>query len=290
MKILAIVCQKGGVGKSTLAINLSSAFSLMESFENPQDPGKTLLVDMDSQHHSSKTLSGGVFGVDGRSDENERLTLGSFLMGKTPLPLTTILEESHLPLNNKAKNLHYLPSESQGMEEAENYLRTEITGPFRLADLLIPLAEIYKYIVIDTPPDLSIMTENALLAATHVIIPIDLKAFSVEALIKTLDKIEQIQSHPRFNPRLQIAGIAVAKGSLWHGEEAEWLKVLTKRYGDLILPPVAMRVDINTAQTQGLDIFTYKPPRDPEAISSSSIATQEYAKLAEEIKKRIDNT
>lgn len=290
MKVLSIVCQKGGVGKSTLAINLSAAFALMESFQNPQEPGQTLLVDMDSQHHASKTLSGGVFGVDESGNEDDGLTLSGFLMEKTPLPLTAITEKSHLPLNNKVENLHYLPSGSKGMEEAEKQLRTEMIGPFRLSDLLISLSDTYKYVVIDTPPNLSIMTENALLASTHVVIPIDLKAFSVEALVKTRNKIEEIQSHPKFNPQLQLLGFVAAKCSLWHGEEAEWMNVLTKKYGDLILPPVAMRVDINTAQTQGLDIFSYKPPRDPKAISSSSKATQEYAKLAEEVKNRLDNS
>ena len=288
MKILAVACQKGGVGKSTLAINLSAAFSLMESFKNPQDPGQILLIDMDKQHHSSKTLSGGVFGSDSGEADNELTTLSQCLTGRTPLPISAIAQKSHLPENNLNNNLHYVPSFYQGMEEAENFLNSDTTGQFRLSDLLQPLEDTYKYIVVDTPPDLSIMTDNALVAATHVVVPIDLQAFSMDALNKTLDKIEQIQNHPRFNPDLQLAGIVLTKCSLRHGEERDWFNVLQEQYGDLIMSPIALRGDVHTAQTQGLDIFSYKPPRDSEAVASSNMATQEYAKVAEEVKKRID--
>jgi chromosome partitioning protein len=290
MKILAIVCQKGGVGKSTLAVNLSSAFSVIEWHKNPQDPGKILLVDMDPQHHSGMTLSGGVSGADASEKEADEQTLGSFLMERTPLRFNKIVKNSHLPIKENINNLYYIPSKPTTMEEADTYLRNDISGRFRLSDLLKTLADTFKYVVIDTPPNLSIMTENALLAATHVVVPVDLKTYSMEALAKTINKIKHIQSRPRLNPDLELTGIVISKGSLWHTEEAEWLKALRKNYGKLVLPPVSMRVDINTAQTQGFDIFSFKPPRDPKAIASSSKATQEYATLADEIKKRIDNT
>ena len=290
MKILAVACQKGGVGKSTLAINLSAAFSLMESFQNPQDPGQILLIDMDKQHHSSKNLAGGVFGSDSGEAENKLTTLSQCLTGRTPLPISAIAQKSHLPENNQNNNLHYVPSFYQGMEEAENFLNSDTTGQFRLADLIQPLETTYKYIVIDTPPDLSIMTDNALVAATHVLVPIDLQAFSMDALNKTLDKIEQIQNHPRFNPDLKLAGIVLTKCSLRHGEERDWFNVLQEQYGDLILSPIALRGDVHTAQTQGLDIFSYKPPRDSEAVASSNMATQEYAVVAEEVKNKIDKS
>ena len=291
MKILAIACQKGGVGKSTLAINLAAAFSLMESFQNPKDPGRILLIDMDKQHHSSKTLAGGVFGDDSEEIKNELTTLSQCLTGRTPLPISAIAQNSRLPDNNQSNNLYYVPSDFQGMEEAEHFLTSDTTGPFRLSDLLQPLESIYKYIVIDTPPDLSVMTDNALVAATHVVVPIDLQAFSMEALAQTLSKIYEIRDHPRFNPELQLAGIVLTKCNLRQSEERSWFQFLSEgEYGDMLLPPIAFRGDVHTAQSQGKDIFSYKPPRDSEAVASSNLATQEYAKVAEEVKKRIDKS
>jgi len=288
MKILAVACQKGGVGKSTLAINLAAAFSLMESFQNPKDPGQILLIDMDKQHHSSKTLAGGVFGAGRGEDENELTTLSQCLTGRTPLPISAIAQKSHLPENNENNNLHYVPSDFQGMEEAEHFLNSDTTGQFRLSDLLQPLESIYKYVVIDTPPDLSIMTNNALVAATHVLVPIDLQAFSMDALLQTIAKIDEIRGHPRFNPDLQLAGIVLTKCNLRHSEERDWYELLKRDYEGYILSPIAFRGDVHTAQSQGKDIFSYKPPRDPEAVASSNLASKEYAKVAEEVKKRID--
>jgi chromosome partitioning protein len=288
MKILAVACQKGGVGKSTLAINLAAAFSLMESHQNEENPEKILLIDMDKQHHSSKTLAGGVFGSSSGEDENEFATLSQCLTGRTPLPISAVAKKSHLPESKKLTELYYVPSEFQGMEEAEHFLNSDTTGQFRLSDLLQPLDSIYKYIVIDTPPDLSIMTDNALVAATHVLVPIDLQAFSMDALLQTIAKIDEIRGHPRFNPELQLAGIVLTKCNLRHSEEREWYELLKRDYPDDILSPIAFRGDVHTAQSQGKDIFSYKPPRDPEAIESSNLATQEYGKVANEVKKRID--
>ena len=287
MKILTIASQKGGVGKTTLSINVAAALALMQSYEQPGSPGRVLLVDMDPQSHASKTLAGGVFGVDEDESESDKQTLGDLLLGESTLPATAIIETSHLPKNSD-NNLDYFPTQKASLNVATRTLTGEPDGQYRLMDLLHPLKALYEYIIIDTPPNLGVMTINSLLAGTHVVIPIDLQAFALDSLVETLDTVERIQNHPRLNPDLKVIGISPVKCHLQRHEQVDWLETLTDRYGDLILPTIGDRGDVHSAQTQGLDIFSYKPSRDSTDLASSNLAAQEYAKISETIRNRMN--
>ena len=289
MKVLSIVNQKGGVGKTTLSINISAALALILSHERSDSPGRVLLVDVDPQTHASKTLAGGVFGgrEDQYSSESENPTLGELLLGYTELPATAIIETSHLPSNGKG-NLDYIPTRKANMNIASRNLDMEPDGQYRLLDLLEPLGSLYQYVVIDTPPNLHVMTINSLIAATHVLVPVALHAFSMDSLVETLETIERIQNHPRLNPGLKIMGLLPTMCHFQRKEQVEWLETLSDEYGDWLLPSVGDRGDIHSAQTQGLDIFSYKPPRQSEDTASSNLATQEYARIAEQVRRRME--
>ena len=288
MKILTIASQKGGVGKTTLAINVAAALALMQAYEHPGGSGRVLLVDMDPQAHASKTLAGGVFGGEDEEVENDKQTLGDLLLGESTLPATAIIETSHLPKNSD-NNLDYFPTHKASQNLATRILTGEPDGQYRLMDLLHPLKSLYEYIIIDTPPNLGVMTINSLLAGTHVVIPIDLQAFALDSLVETLDTVDRVQRHPRLNPELKVLGISPVKCHLRRNEQVDWLETLTDRYGDLILPAIGDRGDVHSAQTLGLDIFSYKPPKDSDDIASSNLAAQEYAKVSETIRNRMNS-
>ncbi len=178
--ILAIANQKGGVGKTTTAINLSAAIASKGL--------RTLLIDLDPQANSSLSF------VDIHSLE------------RTVYDALTDPEISLSEVIQKADNVPHLevaPS-SIALAKIEAKLLGELDSYFRLKDELKRIRRRYEFVIIDTPPALGIITVNALVASTHVLIPIQASYFALEGtddLLETIDKIKL-----RANPRLQILG------------------------------------------------------------------------------------
>lgn len=178
--ILAIANQKGGVGKTTTAINLSAAIASKGL--------RTLLIDLDPQANSSLSF------VDIHSLE------------RTVYDALTDPDVSLSEVIQKAENVPHLevaPS-SIALAKIEAKLLGELDSYFRLKDELKRIRRRYEFVIIDTPPALGIITVNALVASTHVLIPIQASYFALEGtddLLETIDKIKL-----RANPRLQILG------------------------------------------------------------------------------------
>ncbi|QXK91587.1 ParA family protein [Neoehrlichia mikurensis] len=179
-KVFAIVNQKGGVGKTTTSINLSTAIAVIN---NP-----TLLIDLDPQGNSSTGL--------GISHSKRTVTSYDVLVNNVPI--------SSSILNTDIPNLSLLSS-NVDLSAAEIELTQREKREFILKKALSSIKNTYKYIFIDCPPSLGLLTINALIAADSVIVPLQCEFFALEGLSHLMKTIELIKKH--LNPHLQIEGI-----------------------------------------------------------------------------------
>jgi len=287
MKVLSVFNQKGGVGKTTTTINLGAALALMMSHEvgANEEPGRVLIIDLDQQTHSEITLSGGFFGQRRQTGLGPYDNIAGLLMLDTTLPVTDIIQTAEIPLGAR-HNMDFIPSSKEKMPNVDSALKNDpVDGLFRLREILETLEPFYQYVVIDNPPGLSYLSINSLVGSTHVLIPCQLEAPSIESLSGALKTIQSVQR--QHNRSLQLLGILPTMCDFRQQEQHEFLASLNREYKNLILKPISRRADVNYANSEGLDIFSFKPSRKATAMASASPATQEFAQVAEEIRRRM---
>ena len=250
--IIAIANQKGGVGKTTTTINLGAALA--------QKGYKTLLVDLDPQGNASLAY------VDLARDEP---TIYECLVDPT-LPVASVIKPTRI------EGLDVAPSRIS-LAKVETRLVGEIDAHFRLKDRLESVIASYPYILIDTPPTLGILTVNAFVAATHLLVPIQSSYFALEGTDDLLETFEKIKARP--NPNLELLGVVITlhdKRTLLGKDIKTQIESV---FGEKVFKTtISKSVRLEESPAYKESIFTFAP---------HSSGALEYYKLSEEVLGRV---
>lgn len=289
MDCIVIANQKGGVAKTTTAVNLAAGLALHAYRLCPQQPQRVLLIDMDPQGNAAAIVSHGIFGGGngGGEEAASELSIASLLADDNPPAVVDLRQQARIPTLLPQSNLDYIPVNRPALAAAAQRLVSAEAREYRLAECMTQIEHLYRYVVIDTRPAYDLLLLNALTAAHALIIPVEVSGLGMASLPDMSATLQRVQR--RLNRNLQLLGILPSKCNLQRSEAQMVLEALQQEYGGLLFDPIRERAEVSVANTEGLDIFSYRPPR-PQAEGGmvfTSPSAQEFARLVEEVLRRL---
>jgi chromosome partitioning protein len=259
-KVISICNQKGGVGKTTTAINLSAFLSSKGK--------KTLLIDCDPQGNATSGI-----GVD---KKNIKYSTYDIIMEHIQP------KDAIIPAHNnscKIDNLFIIPS-NINLVGAEIELVSSFVREFRIKNALLNLNPDYDFIILDCPPSLGLLTINALAASNSILIPLQCEYFALEGIVQLMETIQKIKHS--LNPSLEIEGVLLTMADLRTKFSTEVINDVKKYFTDKVYNVIIPRtIRLSEAPSFGKPIGLY---------DSSCIGAIRYEEFGKEFLERIDKT
>lgn len=251
--ILTIANQKGGVGKTTTAINLAAALAIRQK--------RTLLIDLDPQSNSTIAFF-----------ESRDVPISMFeVFTDNRVDLATVIKPTKDPM------LSVAPARL-ALAKLEQQLAGQFDAPYKLKDALTPVLKDYEYIVIDTPPALGILTVNSMVASTHLLVPIQAAYFAIEGTDDLLETYERIRARP--NPALKVLGVVITLFDKRTNISRDTDEQIRSVFGSVLFKTrISKNVRLEESPAYKETIFSFAP-KSPGAL--------EYKKLALEVIQRVE--